>query len=200
MERSSSKKDPSRIFYPLVILVSLFLAYWVPSAFTRRHFKFSIASVEASHSRRNVDMKAKLLRITPGTQGERVSLEELAARSPNGLLVNFWATWCAPCLEEIPALESLHRQLSGTKGLALPHLITISVDEKAKDVSALYKTLAFQPTFEVLHDPDGAFAESMGTTRFPETYWIKGNGEVNYKWLGPQFWLSEAILRRLAHD
>jgi thiol-disulfide isomerase/thioredoxin len=198
MDRSSVKRDSSRFLYPSLILAALFLSYWVPSLLSRKHYKYTIAEGLTPRAMKDIDMSVKLLRITPGSKAERVSLGELAAKNPNGLIVNFWATWCAPCLEEIPALESLHRQLAQGKDLNLPTLITVSVDEKQKDVSSLYKTLAFQPTFEVLHDPDGTFAESLGTTRFPETYWLKPNGEVKFKWLGPQFWLSEGILRRLA--
>jgi thiol-disulfide isomerase/thioredoxin len=196
--RDTSKKVLTKIFYPSLVLACLFLSYLIPSALSRKHFKYSVAGGSPLRADKRVDMKTRLLRITPGSNGERVSLEELVGQAQEGILVNFWATWCAPCLEELPALESMHRQLSSGKGIKLPKLVTISVDEKRSDITALYKTLPFQPSFEVLHDPDGTFAESLGTTRFPETYWIKLNGQVTYKWLGPQFWLSESILRRLA--
>lgn len=124
----------------------------------------------------------------------QVSLAELAAHSPSGLILNFWATWCPPCLDELPGLDYLNRQLSRLPAGKLPLLVTISVDEVAHDVSGLFETLDFSPSLLVLHDPNGYFSASVGTTRFPETYWIDGAGAIRYKWIGPQNWLSEEVL------
>jgi cytochrome c biogenesis protein CcmG, thiol:disulfide interchange protein DsbE len=124
----------------------------------------------------------------------KITLAELAAHSTEGLLVNFWATWCPPCLEELPALDYLNRQLERAPKGKMPLLVTISVDEAVEDVSGLFETLDFSPTLLVLHDPNGNFSAELGTTRFPETYWISPSGAIQYKWIGPQNWLSEEVL------
>ncbi|MEZ4750161.1 MAG: TlpA disulfide reductase family protein [Bdellovibrionota bacterium] len=81
------------------------------------------------------------------------------------LIINFWATWCAPCLDELPSLEQLNRRL-GTSAKT-PRLITISVDEKTAPIrSALQNDRISGRAFLVLHDPDGGFARELGTTRF----------------------------------
>lgn len=126
---------------------------------------------------------------------QQISLGDLAAQSPDGLIVNFWATWCPPCLDELPALDYLNRQLDKQRGAGkLPLLVTISVDEASQDVSGLFETLDYKPTVLVLHDPNGYFSARMGTTRFPETYWVEPTGGVRHKWIGPQNWLSEEVL------
>lgn len=76
-------------------------------------------------------------------------------------------------------------------------LITISVDDRLDDITKLERTLDFKPTFSVLYDKDGELARSLGTTKFPETYLINKSGKILYKWLGPQNWLSEDVLRQL---
>ena len=144
------------------------------------------------------DMNTAFPRVTAQGASETVSLAALAAGRPGGLLVNFWATWCPPCLEELPSLETLHRQLESKNDPKLPRLVTLSVDEAPADVLRLFKTLTFAPSFRVLFDRDATFSTKVGSTRFPETYWVGPDGEVRYKWLGPQNWLSDAVQRRLA--
>jgi len=136
--------------------------------------------------------------LPPALKGRaQVTLGDLAALAPNGLLVNFWATWCPPCLDELPGLDYLNRQLQLRSKEQLPMLVTISVDEASQDVTGLFETLDFSPTVLVLHDPNGYFSARMGTTRFPETYWVETNGAVRHKWIGPQNWLSEEVLGTL---
>ncbi len=132
-------------------------------------------------------------------KGTAVSLEELFA-DRSEILVNFWATWCPPCLEELPGLEYLGRQLNAKENKNFPLLVTISVDEDAKEVSKLFKTLDFTPSLIVLHDPDGELSQSMGTTKFPETYLINKQGKVLRKWIGPQNWLSANVIQSLTYN
>ena len=83
------------------------------------------------------DMNTAFPRVTAQGASETVSLAALAAGRPGGLLVNFWATWCPPCLEELPSLETLHRQLESKNDPKLPRLVTLSVDEAPADVLRL---------------------------------------------------------------
>lgn len=110
------------------------------------------------------------------------------------LIINFWATWCPPCIEELPSLEYLHRRLRINSSTQLPILVTISVDEQPKEVVQLFSTLDFEPTLIVLSDPNGYFSRSLGTLKFPETYWIDSSGRILHKWIGPQNWLSAEVL------
>ena len=109
-----------------------------------------------------------------------------------GYIIHFWATWCAPCVEELPSIELLHRQLEGTKA-PHPTLVTISVDERAEDVTKFLKTLGSETTFPILMDREASSAKALGTSRFPESYWIRPDGSVRHKWIGPQNWNSREV-------
>lgn len=128
------------------------------------------------------------------TLPKTITLRELTKKNPKGILVNFWATWCPPCIQEMPSLEYFHRKITAN----LPQLITVSVDEKPQDVFALFQTLDYPISLTVLHDPLGELSRRVGTSKFPETYWINSIGEIKYKWAGPQNWLGPDVLNVLA--
>ena len=79
-------------------------------------------------------------------------------------------------------------------GKSLP-IITVSVDEKPEDVDNLFRSLNYKVTFPVLYDKGGTFSTTIGTVKFPETYWVSSSGEIIKKWVGPQDWMSGDILR-----
>jgi len=178
------------------ILVALAV---LPSYFRKSHFLYT-ASESTPKEAMRFDLDRPFARLNRTALGEKTTLRKLMQDHPAGVLINFWATWCPPCLDELPSLEQLHRQLEAKKDPKLPALVTISVDERPREVWELYKTLSFQPTFDVLYDPEGEYAQSLGTNKFPDTFWVGTDGTVRYKWLGPQDWASDAVLRRLASE
>lgn len=102
------------------------------------------------------------------------------------VLVHFWATWCPPCVEELPQLEKLYRALRGTDF----EILAVSVDDDAaKSVTPfLAKNMV---SFPVLFDPGGAVARKYGTIKFPETYVLDRGGTVRFKVIGPLDWASQ---------
>jgi thiol-disulfide isomerase/thioredoxin len=131
------------------------------------------------------------LPLTVADTKTKTTLRKILASHPGGILLNFWATWCAPCLEELPSLEMLNRQLNRKD---LPVLVTLSEDDSVMAIPELFKTLDFKPSFIALHDPDGEVVRAIGTDKFPETYWISAKGEILYKWVGPQNWTGQGVL------
>jgi len=173
-----------------------------PVIFSRWNYKFDDVGSVAETNNKSIPIQARLgvFRYAGFGKNKRVTLEELLKAEEAPILVNFWATWCPPCLEELPSLESFYRQLSASTRNGKPlaaKLFTISVDDRLEDITSLESTLDFKPTFPVLHDREGELARSLGTTKFPETYLVNNKGEILYKWLGPQNWLSQDVLRQL---
>lgn len=104
------------------------------------------------------------------------------------LILNFWASWCAPCVRETPALEELHRNLRDAGVVVLG----ISVDKHEKKYREFLKR--FNVTFLTAHDPGKIVGDSYGTYRYPETYVIDRNGKVVQKIIGAE-WTVEEMTR-----
>lgn len=88
-------------------------------------------------------------------------------------LVNIWATWCDPCKEEIPAMDSLYRAL-GSKGF---HIAAVSVDEGSDDVVKKFAQ-EYHISFDVLHDQPGKIKTIYQTTGVPESFLIDKHGRI----------------------
>lgn len=107
------------------------------------------------------------------------------------LLLNFWATWCPPCVEEIPGLNQLARQL-GPKGLVI---FGVSVD---KDESLYKSFLQRSPlAYQTARDPEEKINLSYGTIQYPESYLIDRNGKVIEKFISVQPWASPQMIQHV---
>ena len=121
--------------------------------------------------------------------GRSVSLAELKGKV---VMVHFWATWCPPCVEEIPSLDRLSRSLAGQDVAVL----AVSVDEGgAAAVSAFLERQGL--TLPVLLNPDRSVATSYGTLKFPETYLLDRGGVVRYKIIGAANWDSPDAVKTI---
>ena len=189
----------------LWIVVFFALLWIVPLVTSKKHHEFQLTS-DAQEKFPDEFPLATRLTVVRDTTGKKrasrskVTLQDLIKDSNGPILINFWATWCPPCLEELPSIEMLHNQIltkTIQKGSKVPTLITISVDDRIEDISKLESTLDFKPTFSVMYDREGELARTMGTTKFPETYLVNAQGKILYKWLGPQDWLSDDVLQQL---
>ena len=104
------------------------------------------------------------------------------------VVLNFWATWCPPCLEETPALNRLERHIAARGGMVLG----VSVDD---DPAAYQKFLKEQGVaFTTYRDPSKKIASDYGTSIYPETYIIDRRGRIARKVIGPQQWDSPDML------
>ncbi len=112
-------------------------------------------------------------------------------------LVNFWATWCPPCVEEIPSLNALRENLRDEKF----DLISINFAESAEVIQAFMEKVAVE--FTVLLDPDGGFSRQWKVVAFPSSFIIGPDGRIRYgvnaaiDWNDPRI---VATIRELARD
>ncbi len=107
------------------------------------------------------------------------------------VVLNFWASWCPPCLEETPSLNTLQQAIGPKGGVVLG----ISVDE---DKDAYEKFLADNHVvFPTYRDATKKTATDYGTSMFPETYLIDRQGRLARKIVGPQDWQSPEIMNSL---
>jgi thiol-disulfide isomerase/thioredoxin len=117
----------------------------------------------------------------------------LAALRGHVVLLNFWATWCGPCIQELPALEQMQRDLPQV------NVVTISTDEDEAAYRAFL--VRYRVSLLTVREGNDKANELYGSIRYPETYVIDKNGIIRRKFIGPQNWSSadiEDYLRKLA--
>ena len=107
------------------------------------------------------------------------------------VVLNFWASWCPPCLEETQSLNTLQQAITSKGGVVLG----ISVDE---DNAAYEKFLADNHVaFPTYRDATKKTATEYGTSMYPETYLIDRQGRLARKIVGPQDWQSPEVVRSI---
>ena len=111
------------------------------------------------------------------------------------VFINFWATWCPPCRDEMPAMERLFRR-SQKDGLVM---LAVSVDADPKVVAQFLKEQPF--TFTVGLDPKMKLADTYGVRALPASFIVDRQGHLAGLALGPRSWddsAAQALVERLS--
>ena len=115
----------------------------------------------------------------------KVSLNEMRGKV---VVLNFWATWCPPCVEEMPSLVQMQQKMKD-KGV---EVVAISVDA---DLSAYQRFLKdYRVNLLTVRDPDQKSNNLYGTFKFPETYIIDRQGVLRRKFIGAIDWGTPEIV------
>jgi peroxiredoxin len=111
-------------------------------------------------------------RITPNSFGGKV------------LVLNFWATWCPPCIQEIPSLSEFQKKFANS-GVVV---VAVSIDKDPKKYRAFLDRI--HVSFDTVRDPAADISAKYGTFQYPESYIIK-DGRVMRKFGGAENWVSD---------
>ena len=125
----------------------------------------------------------------PDLEGRTWRLGEHRGRT---LLINFWATWCAPCREEMPALERLHRTLGGDGRFSV---VGVHAGPGGDALGVFLEEVPV--SFPILVDADLALAD-WSVAALPTTVLIDPDGRARYAAAGPREWDSEEALEFFA--
>ena len=121
-------------------------------------------------------------RVEVGTRAPDFTATDLSTGKPVTLrakyhgsvtLVNVWATYCIPCREEMPAMDSLYHALSG-RGF---RIAAVSVDRAPADVVRKFAR-DYHISFDVLYDPTGDTEQRYQTTGVPESFLVDKSGQI----------------------
>jgi thiol-disulfide isomerase/thioredoxin len=111
------------------------------------------------------------------------------------LVVNFWATWCAPCKRELPSLDRLQSQV-GTDDLAV---LAISIDRRGADKVTPYLEQVDLPHLAVYLDQKNKLGRAFGAFGLPTTYVIDQRGREVGRLIGPAEWDSDESVALVRH-
>lgn len=121
--------------------------------------------------------------------GEEVTLSSLRGKV---VLLNFWATWCPPCKEEIPSMVKLNRIMAGKPF----QMLAVSIDEGGKEAVEKFFSQA-GATLPTLLDTKQSVGALYGITGVPETFVIDQKGVILKKVIGPLDWSHPDVVRFL---
>ena len=129
--------------------------------------------------------------IALGTlEGKKVSLKDFRGKI---VLLNFWASWCVPCREEMPAMEKLYQEYKEKNFV----ILAIAVKDSKQDTLNFVKELKL--TYPIALDPDAKVGQEYGAWGLPVTYLIGPKGEALARGWGPADWYGSAA-RKLIKD
>ncbi len=123
----------------------------------------------------------------PGLDGKKVRLSDYKGKV---VLVNIWATWCPPCVDEMPSMEKLYRKFKEQNF----EILAVSIDESgSKAVAPFMKKNRL--TFPALIDSDGTIKSAYRIAAIPESFIIDKQGVLVKKIVGPLDWADPQVFR-----
>jgi thiol-disulfide isomerase/thioredoxin len=127
-------------------------------------------------------LSAPELVVTDVSSGQKIDVSQFKGKV---IFINFWASWCMPCREEMPSIESLYRELINTDKFTM---VTILYKDDSMGASEYMRTGGY--TFPVYADSDGISAKKYGVTGVPETYLVDKKGTLRKRVIGAADWSS----------
>ena len=122
----------------------------------------------------------------PDLAGNMTSLADYKGQV---VLLNIWATWCAPCVAEMPSMEKLHQELKDEKFV----ILAVSIDESGADIVRPFMK-KHKLSFSALTDTKGAIKSLYQTTGVPESFIIDKDGIIVEKVIGARDWASPGVM------
>lgn len=151
---------------------------------------FMLVSLLAPHTALAVGKGALAPEIgLPDGHGKQVKLSELRGKV---VLVDFWASWCAPCREELPVLDALYRKYR-EQGLVV---VGVGQDKDAENMARFLRTSPL--SFPVVHDAEGKVAGRYEPPKMPSSYIVDKKGLVRHVHAGFKAADKAALEKELA--
>lgn len=121
---------------------------------------------------------------------EKVKLSDYRGKV---VLLNFWATWCPPCIREMPSMERLHQQVDADDF----KVIAVNQMEDVDQVFAFTGQLEVDPTFAILFDSTSEVSRDYAVRGLPTTYLIDKEGNIRYRAVGGREFDHAAVVKTI---
>jgi len=192
-DASDREQQVEQQFFDLIRQAALALHQWPAQPRSVTALDKQLAPLPASKQERKLkpyagDPQPPPLRL-PGLDDKAYDLSDYRSEV---VLVNFWASWCPPCVHEMPSMERLQNRLQGRP-------FTILAVNMAEDPATIQKFLQTRVnvTFPILLDRDGKALKQWGVFAFPTSYVIDRQGRIRYALFGSVDWEQEQIVGKI---
>ncbi|HLE12056.1 MAG: hypothetical protein A2504_08770 [Bdellovibrionales bacterium RIFOXYD12_FULL_39_22] len=144
-------------------------------------------------------MPAFTLNVLNGTYAfdgkqEIVSSDTILNGTSQTLFIHFWATWCAPCLDEMPSLLKYAKSVEESKKM---FLLVAAQNERIEVLKFIKKiNIEIPKNVIIASDNEGDVMLKFGTVKVPETYVFDQNGQIMHKMIGQQEWSDNSFVSR----
>jgi peroxiredoxin len=120
--------------------------------------------------------------------GQPLSLAQFRGKV---VLVNFWATWCEPCTEEMPSMQRLRARLQGQPF----EILAVNHQEGEARIRAFLNKVPLE--FPIVRDTDGAVTRAWKARIFPSSYVVDAEGKIRYVLAGATDWDAPANVKQI---
>ncbi len=179
----SETKEIQVNYFPFVLLVTVFLSLYV---WNFNRIDLSSQSVDTTKIEFPAENYLAPDFTLPDIDGKKMTLSDYRGSI---VFLNFWATWCVTCEEEMPSMEKLYQRFKGKKF----EMLTVSIDKEGEEKILPYLK-KFELTFPALLDPKGKVSQLYKTTGVPETFIINKSGMIVHKAVGPRDWSTASVI------
>ena len=172
------------IYKPTLQLITMGLLAW--TLLSNAHSAGTLQPVEPDRTGLDFNL--------PDLKGASHTLTEYRGKV---VVVNFWASWCPPCIQEMPSMQRLHNKLAGEAFEMLP----VNVGEKKYRVWKFVKLVNF--TVPVLLDTDSETFNAWDVSVLPTSFLLDKQGHFRYRVQGDLEWDSEevvAVVKKLINE
>ncbi|MBK8241276.1 MAG: TlpA family protein disulfide reductase [Nannocystaceae bacterium] len=128
--------------------------------------------------------------VVQDLQGNEVKLSDFRGKL---VVLNFWATWCPPCITEWPQVHQLAERLSGRDDVVV---IALSIDKSPDVIEPFLARMSMADTHvKVLWDPNEQVHTDFGTTKLPDTYFVDETGTIRQAYINARKWGSPTAVQ-----
>ena len=168
----------SAVFFLRIALLVVALGPWATGARAVEDPFTSLSLIKPTAQRDGRPQMAKAFEV-PSSNGKTIRLADYRGKV---VFLNFWATWCPPCREEMPAMERLYQRYRD-RGLVV---LAVSVDSDATAIPPFVTQHKF--TFPIGQDPKMALADRYGVRALPSSFLVDKRGNLAALAIGPREW------------